>query len=433
MALQTSKTQIKMEEDNMKKLIAILMALALLVCGLTTVAMAEEAEAAVGHKFNDLIEDGEFIIQVDAGDDMGWIADDMAQDSSVVKLVYADTLDGTFVARYAPVGDGDVTVGVRHYAGYACDEMMTWDLHVENGAVTEVTGGSYTASGDEADSDPYLLGEWLEKDTQFTQMTIEKNPEKGWDVEIASPMTHGAYIFKTTIQFDCERNGFVYDKGKFWNVPITDSDEEVELGEAAVAGTTGIFTFVGDPVDVLLEWCDDQNPENTIVFEPFKAEEEAADEAATANDTVYVDPHGDLQFSYDPEAFDIASDEDVEDLHLLVLQGIRAEWDEYAIAFAMRELEDGETAPSLDNPGDFVEDGATLEQGEWNGFENVIMYTTETDDTLQQVFVVPVEDDGEVEDVLAITVTTKKLDDEEAAMAQSDAISAVLDSLVIDD
>ena len=123
----------------------------------------------------------------------------------------------------------------------------------------------------------------------------------------------------------------------------------------------------------------------------------------------------------------------MEDLHLLVLQGIRAEWDEYAIAFAMRELEDGETAPSLDNPGDFVEDGATLEQGEWNGFENVIMYTTETDDTLQQVFVVPVEDDGEVEDVLAITVTTKKLDDEEAAMAQSDAISAVLDSLVIDD
>ena len=420
MAMQTSETQIKMEEDNMKKLIAILMTLALLVCGLTTVAMGEEAEAAVGHKFNDLIEDGEFIIQVDAGDDMGWIADDMAQDSSVVKLVYADTLDGTFVARYAPVGDGDVTVGVRHYAGYACDEMMTWDLHVENGAVTEVTGGSYTASGDEADSDPYLLGEWLEKDTQFTQMTIEKNPEKGWDVEIASPMTHGAYIFKTTIQFDCERNGFVYDK-------------EVELGEAAVAGTTGIFTFVGDPVDVLLEWCDDQNPENTIVFEPFKAEEEAADEAATANDTAYVDPHGDLQFSYDPEAFEIASDEDVEDLHLLVLQGIRAEWDEYAIAFAMRELEDGETAPSLDNPGDFVEDGATLEQGEWNGFENVIMYTTETDDTLQQVFVVPVEDDGEVEDVLAITVTTKKLDDEEAAMAQSDAISAVLDSLVIDD
>ena len=417
----------------MKKLIAMLMTLALLVCGLATFALAEDAEATVNEKFNTLIEDGQFIIQVASDGDLAWIADDLAQDPSVLELAFTDTVEDTFVARYAPVGDGDMTVGVRHFMGVACDEMMTWDVHVENGAVTEVTGGSYTASGDEADSDPYLLGEWLEKDTQFTQMTIEKNPEKGWDVEIASPMTHGAYIFKTTIQFDCERNGFVYDKGKFWNVPITDSDEEVELGEAAVAGTTGIFTFVGDPVDVLLEWYDDQNPENTIVFEPFKAEEEAADEAATANDTAYVDPHGDLQFSYDPEAFEIASDEDVEDLHLLVLQGIRAEWDEYAVAFAMRELEDGETAPSLDNPGDFVEDGATLEQGEWNGFENVIMYTTETDDTLQQVFVVPVEDDGEVEDVLAITVTTKKLDDEEAAMAQSDAISAVLDSLVIDD
>lgn len=417
----------------MKKLIAMLMTLALLVCGLATFALAEDAEATVNEKFNTLIEDGQFIIQVASDGDLAWIADDLAQDPSVLELAFTDTVEDTFVARYAPVGDGDMTVGVRHFMGVACDEMMTWDVHVENGAVTEVTGGSYAVAGDDAEIDPVLVGEWIEKDTQFTQMTIEKNPEKGWDVEIASPMTHGAYIFKTTIQYDCERNGFVYDKGKYWDVPITDSEEEVELGEAAVAGTTGIFTFVGDPVDMLLEWCDDQNPENTIVFEPFKAEEEAADEAATANVTAYVDPHGDLQFSYDPDAFEIASDEDVEDLHFLVLQGIRAEWDEYAVAFAMRELEDGETAPSLDNPGDFVEDGATLEQGEWNGFENVIMYTTETDDTLQQVFVVPVEDDGEVEDVLAITVTTKKLDDEEAAMAQSDAISAVLDSLVIDD
>ena len=76
-------------------------------------------------------------------------------------------------------------------------------------------------------------------------------------------------MFKTTVQFDCELNAFVYDKGKFWEVPITDSDEEVELGEAAVAGTTGQFAFVDDE-NLALEWYDDSQ-ENTVVFEPFDA------------------------------------------------------------------------------------------------------------------------------------------------------------------
>ena len=40
---------------------------------------------------------------------------------------------------------------------------------------------------------PDLSGEWAETNTQFTRMTVEKNPESGWDIEIVSPLTHGAY------------------------------------------------------------------------------------------------------------------------------------------------------------------------------------------------------------------------------------------------
>ena len=430
----------------MKKLIAILMALALMTCGLATFALAEEADININinDKFNTLIEDGEFIIQVDAEGQEGWIADDLAQDPTVLELAYADTLEDTFVARYSPVGDGDMTVGVRHYTGIACDEMMAWDVHVENGAVQEVTNGMYLATLDDEEIDPMVLGDWLEKDTQFTQMTFEKNPERGWDVEIAAPMTHGAYIFKTTVQYDCELDSFVYDKGKFWNTPITDSEEEVDLGEAAVAGTTGSITFTGEEGNMTAEWYDDNNPEMTVIFERADGEaaeaaeaEEAETEAAEAeaNEGIYEDPHGDLSFNCDPGLFEIASDEDADDLHTVALKGIREDLGEYGITFAMRELQDGEAAPDLENPGDFIEDGAEATQGEWNGFENVIMYASETDDTLRQVFVVPVkdDDDGEVEDVLTITITAQKLADEEAGMAQSDAISNVLDSLVVDD
>ena len=113
---------------------------------------------------------------------------------------------------------------------------------------------------------PDLSGEWLEAETQFTQMTVEKNPENGWDIEIAAPLTHGAYIFKTTIRYDGSLNGYTYNKGKFWEVPIT-AEENPELGEAKIAGTEGTFTLGGSEEAPVLTWHDDQNPDIEVIFE----------------------------------------------------------------------------------------------------------------------------------------------------------------------
>jgi len=236
----------------MKKMIAILMAAALCLTGFS---MAESVPADGNDKFNTLIEDGEFIIQVDSKGDLAWLADDMAQDPTVVELAFMDTIEDTFVARYAPTGDGDVTVGVRHYSGIACDELMTWDLHVEDGAVQEVIGGSHAVTIMDGQMDEAMLGEWLEKDTQYTSMTIEKNPTRGYDIAIVSPVSHGAYVFKTSVLFDCEMNSFVYDKGKFWDID-GNYEEGTVLGEARTAGTTGSFAFSDDAGSVL-EWHDD--------------------------------------------------------------------------------------------------------------------------------------------------------------------------------
>lgn len=117
---------------------------------------------------------------------------------------------------------------------------------------------------DEAEMDQTLLGEWLEAETQFTQMTIEKNPEAGWDVEIAAPLAHGAYVFKTTIRYDADQQCFTYDKGKFWDVPITE-EKNPELGEAKIAGTIGTFTW--DDRNQILTWMDDSQPERKVLFE----------------------------------------------------------------------------------------------------------------------------------------------------------------------
>lgn len=248
----------------MKKIITLIL--------IALMSLVSFTALADGSSINCLIENGSFIIQIDDPEgDMGWVADDMAQDDSIVKLYDADLIEDTFVVRYDPVGDGDVTVGVRHYTGIACDELHTFDLHVENGAVTESTGGSYTASPDPTEQDPFLIGDWLEKETQFTQMTIEKNPSgRAWDVEIASPLTHGAYIFKATVYYDCELDAFVYDKGKFWEVPISE-EENPELGEAKIAGSTGSFTIGGTEEALTLTWYSDVNPDERVVFEKSKA------------------------------------------------------------------------------------------------------------------------------------------------------------------
>ena len=267
----------------MKKMIALVLILMLALCGL-----AATAEANDETKINCLIEDGSFIIQIDDPEgDLGWVADDMAQDDSVVKLYDADLVEDTFVVRYDPVGDGDVTVGVRHYTGIACDELHTFDLHVENGAVTESTGGSTAASPDEAVQDPYLSGRWQEQETQFSELDIAKNEARGWDVEIHAPLTHGAYVFKATVCYDCKLDAFVYDKGKFWDVPITDGEDEGELGEAKIAGATGSFTLGGTEEALTLTWYNDQSPEASVVFE--KAAADAGDAVERFSDTWVAD------------------------------------------------------------------------------------------------------------------------------------------------
>ena len=243
----------------MKKLVPVLLIVALLLSAVSALAEADE-QATI----NCLIDEGSYIVQIDDPEgDLGWVFE--SEDEGIATLYDADLIEDTFVARFDPAQDGDVTVSARHFTGVACDALYTWDLVVEGGAITECTGGGTALSPAEEEIDPWISGEWIEQDTQFTALTIEKNPERGWDVEAASPLTHGAFIFKATVCYDCDVEGFVYDKGKFWDVPITEDEEEIELGEAKVAGSTGTFIFGGASIEeATLTWHDDGWPEDVV-------------------------------------------------------------------------------------------------------------------------------------------------------------------------
>ena len=125
---------------------------------------------------------------------------------------------------------------------------------------------------------------------------------------------------------------------------------------------------------------------------------------------------------------------ELNDEDLVILTATDAAWGETFVRIHLADLNDGETFPTMDE-FTAMPDAKDLTQGEWLGFKDVFMYTVEYDDgTSEHYFIAPVtDDDGEVEDILTVIIGVSKLDDEGAAMARDDQISAVLDSLKLDD
>ena len=142
----------------------------------------------------------------------------------------------------------------------------------------------------------------------------------------------------------------------------------------------------------------------------------------------------DIRFEFDDAKFEITMDDHTDDEDLVILTGKDAAWGDTFIRIHLRDLEDHETFPTMDE-FTAMPDAKDLTQGEWNGFNDVFMYTVENEDgASEHYFIAPVtDDDGEIEDILTVNIGTSKLDDEEAAMGRDDQISAVLDTLRVND
>lgn len=212
----------------MRKILAVLMMLAL-------TCMCALAEPAMLQLDNHIDEDGSYVVQVTDVEDEGWYAE-VLSDETVVKLASAETDESAFTARFEPVGDGEATVAVEHfYNAFACDQQFTYDLLVKDGKVQEVTGGSQTANVEDTELDSYLVGAWTAQDAQ---MTVEKNPAQGWDVEI----TAADYRFVATVYQDCVSGNLLYDKGKHFE----SGQEEATVSTGAFAIDETGMTWYGD-------------------------------------------------------------------------------------------------------------------------------------------------------------------------------------------
>ena len=145
--------------------------------------------------------------------------------------------------------------------------------------------------------------------------------------------------------------------------------------------------------------------------------------SATAFAATYTDPLGALSFDYDDALFDISEDDVGENNdHLVVLSAKNEAWGSAYIRFYIYMQPEGESVPTAESIAETIPD-VEVTQGEWNGFTEVIMY----DNGEESIFLVPLTT-GEL---LTVGVGVTDIEDEDAAMARDNAISAVLDTLAI--
>lgn len=284
--------------DTIKKIAAIILAAALCLGG---AALAEETPEVTPGDFLDEWVDLDGTCRIEIAEHMaeesvdGYVVNVhmpvIAEESySYVTWAYGCVWDDetqtlksisrvTGKGDYEPDSEEEITDINYEYSDtsfYFKDGMLIWDDKNETADdglrfMRPIGWGESAYAG--------FQGEWVECETQFTQMTIEMNPQEGLDVEIAAPLTHGAYIFKTTVQYDENQRCFTYNKGKFWAVPITE-EENPELGEAKIAGTVGTFTFTWKEDRLVLTWVDDSQPDREVRFERAEADAEPAGAAA---------------------------------------------------------------------------------------------------------------------------------------------------------
>ena len=216
-----------------------------------------------------LEEDGSYVIRVPVhpGEAGAWSAYGPETEDAAAALASAGLEGDAFIARYVPVHDGSATVTLRHHTGIACDQVQTFDLLVADGRITDVTGGgiAYTPPGDELDAE--LSGRWTEQDVQFTELALSRNPLRGWQAEIVSPMTREACVLRANVYYDCELGALVYTDGTRWEMTSAGYASDEDLGEPSATGLSGQLTLSADAEGrLVLIWHRDAQDAQDVSF-----------------------------------------------------------------------------------------------------------------------------------------------------------------------
>ncbi len=142
----------------------------------------------------------------------------------------------------------------------------------------------------------------------------------------------------------------------------------------------------------------------------------------------------DITFEYDENAIEIISEEHRDDVDNIVMGFKDSAWGNGYISIVRRELPDGTPYPTCEEIAGELGVAQLETLPTWGHFKDVFTASITTNDVTETTFIAPViDDDGEAEEMVTVTIGVTSLADEDAAMARDDAISAIVDTLRVDD
>lgn len=144
----------------------------------------------------------------------------------------------------------------------------------------------------------------------------------------------------------------------------------------------------------------------------------------------------DITFQYDENNLEITFEEHKDDEDRVILGYKNDSWGDGYITIQVDDLPDNKPYPTDAEIAESLGVEATqLEKlPTWGNFTNVITVAVTTDGLTETMFIAPViDDDGEAEEMLTVVIATSELEDEAITQDRDDAISAVVDTLKVDD
>ena len=160
---------------------------------------------------------------------------------------------GSFMALEGETGDDYIRIA--HTNGFVVDQYMDFDIRIEDGKITENTGGSHALPTTDAEFDTVISGDWQAEDGSNVFLTLSLNPEGGFDgvVSDGSGKDGVTQLYTFTAEYDAISGAFMYRNGSFEAAQITDGSEPEteEPAETAEGEGTGLIAF--DPASEGIE------------------------------------------------------------------------------------------------------------------------------------------------------------------------------------
>ena len=272
-----------MKKNIVALLLAGSVAVSMMVPAVVYAGEAQETETEAGAQAlavsSAKIENGVMTIYIESDEtdpDWWWAYSQEDMEDSCTELITDSTDEGyAYVGSFKAVDDCEDAVGMIrliHTDGFCTDQYMDFEVKIEDGKITENTGGSHAMPTFAEDLAEVLEGTWAEKNEGVTMLEISLGEDNGLDMVMSdgSGKDGQTSFYTMTARFDAVKNALVYNNGtQHEDAAITDGSQEQTEADAEQGTGAGVFELIPNEDGTAiaeLHWTNSEG--GAVVFVP---------------------------------------------------------------------------------------------------------------------------------------------------------------------